>query len=203
MGLSLHYRGQIRDYALIEDLISECADICKSLEWDYHIWNKESSINDDAHIDNSDFIGYTMEDLKGISILPKECEPVDLAFFPSGKLCSPIKLQFNNAATNDLMVAYVSTKTQYAGMDIHVAVLKLLEYLKDKYFSFFELSDEGMYWETKDIEVLKSQFARYNFIVNSVRNALSDFKALPGETAESLTDRLEELLKNKFGSNEQ
>lgn len=202
MGLSIHYRGQIRDYALIEDLINECVDICKSLEWDYHIWNKESSINDHAHIDNLEFIGYAKEDLKGISILPKECEPVDLTFFPSGKLCSTMKLWFNDATTNDLMVEYVSTKTQYAGMDIHVAVLKLLEYLKDKYFSFFELSDEGMYWETKDIEVLKSQFIRYDFIVNSVRNALSDFKALPDETPESLADRLEELLKNKFGKQE-
>ena len=202
MGLSIHYSGQIRDYALIEDLVNECEDICKSLNWDYHTWIKESSIHDDAHIDNADFIGYAMEDLKGISILPKECEPVDLAFFPSGKLCSTMKLRFNDATTNDLMVEYISTKTQYAGMDVHVTVLKLLQYLKDKYFSFFELSDEGMYWETKNLEVLKSQFARYNFIVNSVRNALSDFKAMPGETPESLADRLEELLKKKFGKQE-
>lgn len=202
MGLSIHYRGQIRDYALIDDLINECEDICKSLEWDYHIWNKESNIHDDAHIDNPDFIGYAMEDIKGISILPKECEPVDLAFFPSGKLCSTMKLRFNDAATNDLMVEYVSTKTQYAGIDTHLTVLKMLQYLKDKYFSFFELSDEGMYWETKDIEVLKSQFAKYDFIVNSMRDALKDFKALPGETAESLADRLEELLKNRFGKQE-
>lgn len=199
MGLSIHYQGQIREYALIEALIKEAEDICKSLSWDYHIWNKESSIHDNAHIDNPDFIAYSMEDLKGISILPKECEPVDLVFFPSGKLCSTIKLQFNDAATNDLMVEYISTKTQYAGMDTHLTVLKLLQYFKDKYFSFFELNDEGMYWETKDEEVLKSQFARYDFIVNSVREALSDFKALPGETPNSLADRLEEFLKNKFG----
>lgn len=202
MGLSIHYRGQIGEYTLIEDLINECEDICKSLEWDYHTWNKESSINDNAHIDNPDFIGYAMEDLKGISILPKECEPVDLAFFPSGKLCSAMKLQFNDAATNDLMVEYVSCKTQYAGMDTHLTVLKLLRYLKDKYFSFFELNDEGMYWETNDIEVLKAQFAKYNFIVHSMRETLKDFKRLPGETAESMADRLEELLKNKFGNHE-
>jgi hypothetical protein len=202
MGLSIHYQGQIRDYSLIEDLIIEAEDICKSLNWDYHTWIKESIIYDDAHIYNPDFIGYSMEDLKGISILPKECEPVDLAFFPSGKLCSTMKLRFNDATTNDLMVEYVSCKTQYAGIDTHLTVLKLLRYLKDKYFSFFELSDEGMYWETKDIEVLKSQFAKYDFIVNSMRDALKDFKALPGETMESLADRLEELLKNKFGKQE-
>jgi hypothetical protein len=203
MGLSIHYRGQIRDFALIEDLVNECEDICKSLNWDYHIWIKESFVRDDAHIDDPEFIGYSMEDLKGISILPEKCEPVDLSFFPSGKLCSTMKLRFNDATTNDLMVEYVSCKTQYAGIDTHLTVLKLLQYLKDKYLSVFELNDEGMYWETNDIEVLKSQFATYNFIVNSVRNALSDFRAQPGETPESLAGRLEELLKNKFGSNEQ
>ena len=202
MGLSIHYRGQICDYALIEDLILECEDICKSLEWDYHIREKKSNANDDVHLSNPDFINYTMEDLKGISFTPKESETVSLVFFPSGIICSPIKLMYNDSAIDDLMVKTVSVKTQYAGMDVHVTVLKLLEYLKDKYFSFFELSDEGMYWETKDLEILKSQFARYDFIANSVRNALSDFKALPDETPESLADRLEELLKNKFGKQE-
>jgi len=202
MGLSIHYQGEIKRYDLIEELVFEAEDICKSLNWKYHTWMKTSNVNDDAHLNNPDFINYIHEDLKGISIMPDECEPVELVFFPSGKLCSPIKLKFNDAATNDLMVEYVSTKTQYAGIDTHLAVLKLLQYFKDKYFSFFELSDEGMYWETKDEEILKTQFAKYNFIVHSVRNALKDFKALPGETPESLADRLEELLKKKFGDTE-
>ena len=199
MGLSIHYSGLLRNYALIENLINECEDICKSLEWDYHIWEKKSNANDYVHLSNPAFINYTIEDLKGISFTPKESETVSLVFFPSGILCSPGKLKYNNPVTNELMVETVSVKTQYAGMDVHLTILNLLQYLKDKYFSVFELSDEGMYWETKDIEVLKAQFARYNFIVNSMTDALKDFKALPGETPESLADRLEELLKNKFG----
>jgi hypothetical protein len=202
MGLSIHYTGTIRNYALIENLINECEDICKSLEWDYHIREKKSNTNDNVHLSNSTFINYTIADLKGISFTPKDSETVSLVFFPSGILCSPGKLIYNDPATNNLMVETVSVKTQYAGMDVHLTILKLLQYFKDKYFTFFELSDEGMYWETKDIEVLKAQFARYGFLVNTMKNALKDFKALPGETAESLADRLEELLKNKFGDME-
>ena len=202
MGLSIHYHGQIKDYTLIEELTNEAEDICNSLDWKYHIWEKESNANDNAHVSDPDFINYAVEDLKGISISPNECEPVCLVFFPSGRLCSPFKLMYNNPATNDLMVETVSTKTQYAGMDTHLTVLKLLQYFKDKYFSVFELSDEGMYWETKDEDVLKKQFARYDFLVNSVRDALSDFKAEPGETPQSLADRLEELLKKRFGNKE-
>lgn len=199
MGLSIHYHGQIRDYALIEELIIEAEDICKSLNWKHHTWVKKSNANDDVHKNNPDFLNYTLDDLAGISISPEECEPVSLVFFPSGRLCCPAKLMYNNPETNDLMVETVSTKTQYAGIDTHLTVLKMLQYFKEKYFSVFELSDEGMYWETKDEEVLKSQFIKYDFIVHSVRNALSDFKAMPGDTAESLADRLEEFLKNKFG----
>lgn len=202
MGLSIHYQGKIRDYSLIDELTSEAEDICKSLGWKYHIWKKTGKKNDTAHFQNPGFLNYHFEDLKGITVIPEECEPIELVFFPSGILCSPVKLKFNDPETNEMMVEYVSTKTQFAGMDVHVTVLKLLQYFKDKYFSFFELSDEGMYWETKDEEVLRLQFAKYNFILQSVTEALIDFKALPGDTPASLADRLEELLKNRFGKQE-
>lgn len=202
MGLSIHYHGQIKDHALIEALTNEAEDICKSLNWKYHVWVKKSNANDNAHKSNPDFLNYTLDDLAGISITPEECEMVSLAFFPSGRLCCPAKLMYNNPETNDLIVETVSTKTQYAGMDVHVTLLKLLQYFKDKYFSVFELSDEGNYWQTKDETVLKRRFTEYNFLVNTVRNAFSDFKAKPGDTPGSLANRLEEFLKNKFGKQE-
>jgi hypothetical protein len=199
MGLSIHYSGCIRSYALVQALTDEVEDICKSLGWKYHIYEKKSNANDAAHINNPNFINYTPEDIKGITISPAECEPVDLTFFPSGILCSVAKLKYNNAATNDLMVETISTKTQFAGPDIHITVLNLLQYLKDKYFAVFELKDEGNYWETKDKKILLGRFAQYNFFLDAVADALGDFKAAPGETATSLAERLEELLKRKFG----
>jgi hypothetical protein len=199
MGLSIHYSGRIRSYALVQILTDEVEDICKSLNWKHHIWEKKSTANDTAHINNPNFINYTPEDIKGITISPVACEPVDLTFFPSGILCSVVKLMYNNTATNDLMVETISTKTQYAGPDTHITVLNLLQYLKDKYFAVFELKDEGHYWETKDKKILLGRFAEYNFLLNAVAGALDDFEAVPGETATSLADRLEKLLKRKFG----
>ncbi|MBK7121895.1 MAG: hypothetical protein IPH68_03265 [Chitinophagaceae bacterium] len=197
MGLSIHYRGQIKENALIDELISEAVDICKSLSWNHLIFEKTGNANDKAHVNDPGFINYSENDLKGISFVPEDCEPVSLVFFPSGRLCCPFKLMNNNPATNDLMVETISTKTQYAGMDVHITVLKLLQYFKDKYFSVFELSDEGNYWETKDAAVLKAQFDRYNFLVDTVHDALSSIKAVPGETPQSLADRIEEILKKK------
>ena len=198
MGLSIHYQGYIRNYSLIDELTDEVKDICKSLNWKHHVWVKKNFTNDTVHRDKPDFINYILEDLKGISIFPEECEPVELAFLPSAILCSPIKLMYNDPATNDLMVEVISTKTQFAGPDTHKTILKLFKYLKNKYFAKFELSDEGMYWETNDEEVLRVQFAKYNYILKTVKDALNNFKAKPGEDASSLADRLEEFLKNKL-----
>ena len=54
-----------------------------------------------------------------------------------------------------------------------------------------------MYWETMDEKVLLEQFAKYEFLLNAVTEVLSDMKAVPGETAQSLADRLEKLLSKK------
>jgi hypothetical protein len=51
--------------------------------------------------------------------------------------------------------------------------------------------DEGSYWESKNEDMLRRQFDRYNFLLDAVQNVLQDFKAVPGETVTSLTDRLE------------
>ncbi len=198
MGLSIHYSGKIKDYLLIDELINEVEDICKSFNWKYNIFSPRVFNPNTLNALDSDFIDYKLEDLKGISFSPDECEPVILTFFPSGILCSFIKLVYNNPVTNDLIVQVVHTKTQFAGPDVHMAVLNLLQYLKDKYFSVFELSDEGDYWETKDKAILLSQFSKYNFMLKAFTDAMNDFEAVPGETVTSLADRLEQFLKNKL-----
>jgi len=98
------------------------------------------------------------------------------------------------------MIEVISTKTQFAGSDTHISILKLLHYLKEKYFESFELNDEGYYWEKWDEKLLLSQFARYNFILDKVASALANVKMAAGETAESLADRIEEILKKNFGT---
>jgi hypothetical protein len=181
MGLSIHYSGQIRQTALVDELVAETKDICQTLGWIYHI------------ID-----GNNTDKLKGICFSPEGCEPIFLTFLPSGRMYSPVNLMNKDIyEENDLdreLLYTTSTKTQYAGPDAHIAVIKLLRHLKEKYFSVFELNDEGMFWETMDKKVLLGQFAKYEFLLNAVTGALSEMKAVPGETAISLADRIEEML---------
>lgn len=189
MGLSIHYSGTIKDAVLVDDLITEVADICQSLHWTYTIIKEPNT-----------------DQLNGICFSPEECEPVFLTFIPGGRMCSPVNLMNRDIyALNGLDAALIyttSTKTQFAGPDAHIAVIRLLHYLNEKYFSVFELSDERMYWETMDEKILISQFARYEFLLNAVVDALSEMKTIPGEAPLSLADRIEKMLKDKFGGEE-
>ena len=129
MGLSIHYQGQIKDYSFVEDLVKEIEDICINLNWSYKIYAPKTTGNH-PYISDTDYFNYTLDDVAGISIIPEGCEPVELVFFPSGRLCSTTKLRFNDPLKNDLMVEWISTKTQYAGIDTHISIIKLLRYLQ-------------------------------------------------------------------------
>lgn len=196
MGISIHYSGKIKDYRLIDEMITEVEDICKSLNWKHQLFDMKKS---NPRVVSTKPVRYSPYDVKGISFTPEKSETAFLTFLPDGTLCSPLKLIFYDPATNDLMIEVVHTKTQFAGPDIHIAILKLFHYLRGKYFESFKLNDEGCYWEKWDEMVLRSLFSRYNFILGKVSAALADIKLPPGESVESLADKVEKIIKKKFG----
>lgn len=180
MGLSFHYSGRIKDPDLIDELTEEVVDICQDLEWDFKIIGQQDSGQPG-----------------GICFSPKDCEPVFLTFLPGGRICSPFS--FNNRSFYQVhcldpeMIYVISTNTQYAGPEVHLTLMKLLRYLAEKYFSVFELSDEGMYWETNDPVILYRRFSEYTCLLSTVTEVVNTMKAIPGETILSLVDRIEKL----------
>jgi hypothetical protein len=194
MGLSIHYQGKLKDYALIDEIMEETADVCASMGWEYHLMQPDNKKNNNI----TQPVKYTPEDVKGITFSPADCEPVILTFLPDATLVNWVKLINYDHLTNNLAIEWVHTKTQFSGPDTHMAVLKFLHYLSKKYFSFFELKDEGDYWGKWDVKVLLAQFGRYNFLMNAVANALEEVKANPEETPGMLASKIEEILKKKF-----
>jgi len=192
MGLSIHYSGRINNYSLINILVEEVQDICDSLNWDYNVWSPNSSTNREETKD------YTLHDLSGISISVADCETIFFTFLPDGRLSSPLNLLAQDAYPDKNMIYSVATKTQYAGPDTHMALVKLIRYLQEKYFEELQVDDEGLYWETGDEKVLLSQFAKYNHALSVIKAALLNFKSIPGESAQSLANRLEQLLVKKL-----
>ncbi len=187
MGLSIHYSGHIRNKKLLDMLIEEVKDICEILDW----------------------ASRTIEDneIKGVSFAPKGSEPVFLTFNQNGRLLSPINIMvkeiYGGVQLDKDLIFTTSTKTQYAGPDAHIALIKLLKYVAAKYLDDFTLSDEGYYWETGDEKILLNQFKNFNIVIESFREAIEGLPSVYGETPESLADRIEKLLKEKFGGKKQ
>ena len=173
MGLSIHYQGAINAVHLIPKLVDELKDISSTFQWDYYVF-------DDHRV-------------KGICMSPLRCEPIIVAFTTDGKLVCPFSL-YHDIHPSTL----ISVKTEFAGIEVHKAVIKLLKYLKANYFSEFELNDEGGYWESEDEKILQNQSNKYEVILDTAYVALKDFKSPAGETAESLADRLEKFLSERL-----
>lgn len=191
MGLSFYYNGNIRNSKQIQEMTSEVTDICLSLGWEYQIWPPENSGgNDPDHRINN----YGFNDLKGISFTPEKCETIFLTFLPDGTLVSPVDLILGNKLDPYANDRTISTKTQFAGIECHLAIMKLMLYLKEKYFANLNITDEGKYWETKNEDILREQFQIYEGYLNAVSDAFSGMKSIPGESAASLADRIEQIL---------
>jgi hypothetical protein len=182
MGLSIHYCGYIKDTAFINQLVEEVEDICKTCNWTYNILHDE--------------------EIDGILFSPPESEPVHFTFNKQGRLLPVTSLIVkemyeNNEVDRELMFT-AFTKTQFAGPDAHMAIIKFIRYITQKYFSQFELTDESFYWETNDEQKMLERFKVYNAMIDVFCEALESMEAVPGETPKSLADRIEELLKTKF-----
>ncbi|MCE3283320.1 MAG: hypothetical protein K0Q66_2057 [Chitinophagaceae bacterium] len=167
MGLSIHYQGKIRSCELISPLCEELKDICSGLGW------KWTFIDDPR--------------LSGVVFSPQNCERVFFIFNTEGVLVSLVE--------PDNIPGVISVKTQYAGIDAHIALIKLIRHLSEKYFREFDLDDEGRFWETGNVKVLEETFRRYEAHLTNVTQILKNLPAKPDETAESLADRIEAALK--------
>ena len=177
MGMSIHYRGSLKNADLIRPLTNEVADICDVLIWNYRVTADDT--------------------VEGISVTPENCETLTLTFLPDGKLASRVFILYG--MSDD---AYIFTKTQFAGVDTHVAIIRLLRYLSSKYFESFELIDEGGFWETDDVAVLRAQFKQYEATLDAVTDALKDFRTVQGETVLDLAKRLEDFLQQRLDNKE-
>jgi hypothetical protein len=202
MGLTLHYSVRLRDMKRLPELVSEVEDICKTLKWDYYLFDDTFEVP--AHtmpLESTEGDPKVIR-LKGILFSPTECEPVFLTFTPDGWSSTFLNLQMPEqiAEIGTKLMYWVNVKTQYAGEDIHIALVHLLKYLEKKYFSHVEVDDEGNYWETMDKAVLHKRFGVYNGIMNMVASALETAEWTPTDNPNEIAKQLEDLLKNRFSA---
>jgi hypothetical protein len=180
MGVTIHYKGKLNSADNIDSFCEEMEDIAKSMGWKNTVIDKFNT-NDKTPV-------------KGVIIKPHEkSESLQLITDQQGNLRNVFAFEF---AGEDSELTYMNfIKTQFAPVEIHVAVIKLLKYIQQKYISNLDVYDEGDYWQTGDEKILKGKIDFLNKAMDQLEGILSSIKFEENETAESVADKIEEVLK--------
>ena len=175
MGLTIFYSATLREYDHIDELTVEVKSICSDIGWKYKLVDSKK--------------------LKGIVILPENCEPFYLTFLADGRL-SGIPGMSDDIQHESKIFAF--TKTQFAGPDTHIAQLKLLQCLNEKYFSEIEVFDEGLYWGKWDKKILLDQFTRYTEAMDILSSVLTGMKTSPKDDLNIFTEAVENAVRKSL-----
>jgi len=192
MGLTIHYSGTFNSTSSLSDMIEEVRDIATLYKWEYEVFETKFPAN------ATDKEEYARE-IYGICFTPTECETVWISFLSNGKMSSPMHLDFYGKKENHEEQPYLymlSTKTQYAGIDIHKLIIHLLKYLEGKYLQQLTVMDEGHYWETGDEKLLADTFKKYTDIIEGFAASIEIYPMNPGEGFEAYFERLMKQIHN-------
>jgi hypothetical protein len=191
MGLSFHYSGSIANPEFLPQLIDEVRDIATVYNWEYKEYEREFPKDSVGQAEYNQYI-------YGISFTPPQCETISICFLSNGRMSSHAHLLFYGKTDEQPESDYLymlSVKTQFASAVLHQSIIQLFRHLNKKYFANFTLSDEGSYWETNDIELLKTNFKRNSDLINGFSSAIEAIPMLPDETIEAYFERLMNLIK--------
>lgn len=137
-GVTIHYEGTVRSASDVAAVVATARSFAKQYGWKV----------EDASAEHRKHVRVGAEKNE-----PYEGKLTGIVFYPA-ELCEPVWLQFGD----DLFFQnYV--KTQFAGADIHVAIIKLFDQLKPLLKSL-RVDDDGGYWEKRDRSGLDDHFAK-------------------------------------------
>lgn len=199
MGITILYRGKLKSPDLIDTMSKELSKIANLMEWDYTIldedFKKPTDIKLEVRENGCEIVGHLA--LKGINLnVHKDCSSLSFLFDLNGILRDPVQMAREQAVENETP-PFSFVKTQFAPPDIHITLIKLLRYLKRKYFQTFEVIDEGKYWETGDEDLLKEKMEFLSQKMDAVSQALENswIELEPGDSDLDIIVKIEKILR--------
>lgn len=204
MGLTLYYRGRLDDLSQTSNVIDELREIAETCGWENGYLDEDWSLPPQARVvvlpGLSDYriIGHLA--LRGVEILPHpSCEPVSFYFDREGTLWSVPGRALSLDQRERPDQPFISVKTQFAPAEIHIAIVRLLRYIKGRYISNLEVRDEGGFWETGDLVELERRRGSINQALDLLKQALSATEVLPSiqRSAEQVLRLVEDTLHRK------
>jgi hypothetical protein len=197
MGVTLYYHGTLRKPQDVHDLVTELTDIATANHWKYHIlddpWDAPVDLRLEHEEGKASFIGNA--GLKGIILVTHpECEGVHLLFDKDGVLRSLLTMTEPPAKRDSLGF----TKTQFAGVDVHIELVHLLEHIGNKYMKDWHLEDDCGYIKHRDRERALAVFHTIDDAINAVTEAFETLEIpedLKKENEEEFIAKVQERIK--------
>lgn len=182
MGVTIHYRGRIADVQRVEDFEDRVIDLVLELGGNVRVW-RSADEQDQARM------------VRGLMVdLAPGQETTSLLLSPEGWLVNLFEIE--DAEKGRLReTPWCFIKTQFGSVDGHVALVELLTALKREFFPDLEVSDEGGYWERRDVEELRQKMAFVGRAIDTLAETIS-VDGLSREAAEDpqiLATRIERL----------
>ena len=170
MGVSIHYRGQMADLARIEDFEDRLIDFALEFGGNAQIWRTWADDNPERMV-------------RGVILnLAPGQESTSLLISPEGWLIGLLEIQ--EAEEGQLPEPpWISTKTQFGSLEGHVALVEMFAALKLEFLPDLEVSDEGGYWETRDLAELIRKRTFIDGAIDALAKGLTQF-GLSAEAAE-------------------
>ncbi|MDO9257397.1 MAG: hypothetical protein Q7U54_17895 [Bacteroidales bacterium] len=193
MGLTIHYSGRFNPNSSLSAMIEEVRDIAELYQWKFKIFETEFPAGETGKEEYN-------QKIYGICYTPPECETVWISFLSNGEMSSPMHLDFFGKKENQVEQPYLymlSTKTQYAGIDIHKLIIHLFKYLEGKFLQQFTVMDEGHYWETGDEKLLSDTFKEYTELIEQFGTSLEIYPMNKDESFEAYFERLIKQMQSK------
>lgn len=146
-GVTIYYEGKAVSSNAVSKILKIASQTAKENMWRTENLNSEKGrlvrvINEK----NNDYEGR----ITGIKIL-------------ISKTCEPIFIQFGD----DLFMQDF-VKTQFAGADVHIQIIQMLELMRP-HFEKFQVSDEGEYWDTHDRSKLVNHLETVNSMMRDIK----------------------------------
>jgi len=179
MGITIHYKGRLDSPDLIDSFLEEVKDIANSMEWNFTSFSKQEKKE---------------SNLKGLFIYPHpNSEFLQFMIDEKGHFRNALLLE--NFNPNDNITYLNHIKTQFAPIELHIAIIKLFKYLKKRYVKNLEVWDEGDYWKTCDKKILQEKF---DFLNNKMDEFSTHLKEIPfkeKETKDSIIKKIEDIFR--------
>jgi hypothetical protein len=170
MGVTIAYRGRLADFTRIEDFEDRLVDFALEIGGQAQIWRSWADDSPERLV-------------RGVILgLAPGQESTSLLLSPEGWLIGLTDIE--DAEHGRLKEPpWCFTKTQFGPVDGHVALVETLAALKREFLPDLEVSDDGGYWETRDLAELVRKRALTQAAIDGLAEGLRRY-GLSREAAE-------------------